>query len=314
MASFDEMREAGEIETIWKNGEFVDWQEATTHVLTHGLHYGTGVFEGARAYDTENGTAIFRWEEHLDRFFASGKPYELEIPYSKAELTEATLELLARQNLKSAYIRPIAYFGYGSLGVSPKGCPVDVAVATWPWGAYLGEAALEDGIDVMVSSWRKHASSQIPTNAKTTGLYVNSLLAGEEARRNGYKEAIVLNKEGQVAEGPGENIFLVRDGELYTPGLSQSILDGITRDTVITLARENGYTVHDQATISRGELHTADELFFTGSAAEVTPIRKVDNVQIADGTRGPITEDIQSAFFDLVERKTDAHDEWFTYL
>jgi len=314
MASFDEMREAGEIETIWKNGEFVDWQEATTHVLTHGLHYGTGVFEGARAYDTEKGTAIFRWEEHLDRLFASGKPYELEIPYSKEELTEATVELLRRQDLQSAYIRPIAYFGYGSLGVSPKGCPVDVAIATWPWGAYLGEDALENGIDVMVSSWRKHSSSQIPTNAKTTGLYVNSLLAGEEARRNGYKEAIVLNKEGQVAEGPGENLFLIRDGELYTPGLSQSILDGITRDTVITLAREKGYTVHDQATISRGELHTADELFFTGSAAEVTPIRKVDNVQIADGTRGPVTEDLQSAFFDLVERKTDAHDEWFTYV
>jgi len=314
MASFDEMREAGEIETIWKNGEFVDWQEATTHVLTHGLHYGTGVFEGARAYDTEKGTAIFRWDEHLDRFFASGKPYEMEIPFSKDELTEATLELLRRQNLQSAYIRPIAYFGYGSLGVSPEGCPTDVAIATWPWGAYLGEDALENGIDVMVSSWRKHSSSQIPTNAKTTGLYVNSLLAGEEARRNGYKEAIVLNKEGQVAEGPGENIFLVRDGELFTPGLSQSILDGITRDTVITLAREKGYTVHDQATISRGELHTADELFFTGSAAEVTPIRKVDNVQIADGTRGPVTEDLQSEFFDLVERKTDAHDEWFTYV
>ena len=314
MASFDEMREAGEIETIWKNGEFVDWQEATTHVLTHGLHYGTGVFEGARAYDTEQGTAIFRWEEHLDRFFASGKPYEMEIPYSRQELTEATLELLRRQDLQSAYIRPIAYFGYGSLGVSPEGCPTDVAIATWPWGAYLGEEALEQGIDVMVSSWRKHSSSQIPTNAKTTGLYVNSLLAGEEARRNGYKEAIVLNKEGQVAEGPGENIFLVRDGELFTPGLSQSILDGITRDTVITLAREKGYTVHDQATISRGELHTADELFFTGSAAEVTPIRKVDNVQIADGTRGPVTEDLQSAFFDLVERKTDTHDEWFTYI
>jgi len=314
MASFDEMRYAGDIETIWQNGEFVDWDEATTHVLTHGLHYGTGVFEGARAYDTENGTAVFRWEEHLDRFYASGKPYEMEVPFSRAELTEATLELLRRQDLQSAYIRPIAFFGYNSLGVSPEGCPTDVAIAAWPWGAYLGEEALKNGIDVMVSSWRKHSSSQIPTNAKTTGLYVNSLLAGEEARRNGYAEAIVLNKEGQVAEGPGENIFLVRDGEIYTPGLSQSILDGITRDTVITLAREEGYTVHDQATISRGELHTADELFFTGSAAEVTPIRQVDNVQIADGNRGPITEDLQSAFFDLVERKTDAHDDWFTYV
>ena len=314
MASFDEMRAAGDIETIWQNGEFVDWDDATIHVLTHGLHYGTGIFEGARAYDTDNGTAVFRWEDHLDRFFASGKPYELEIPYSREELTEATLELLRQQDHDSAYIRPIAYFGYGSLGVSPDDCPVDVAVATWPWGAYLGEEAIEHGIEVMVSSWRKHASSQIPTNAKTTGLYVNSLLAGEEARRNGYAEAIVLNKEGKVAEGPGENLFLVRDGELYTPALSQSILDGITRDSVITLARELGYTVHDQATISRGELNTADELFFTGSAAEVTPIRKVDNVEIGNGDRGPVTEEIQSAFFDLIERKTDAHDDWFTYL
>mgnify|MGYP006272422707 FL=1 len=314
MASFDEMREAGDIETIWQNGEFVDWDEATTHVLTHGLHYGTGIFEGARAYDTENGTAIFRWEEHLDRFYASGKPYEMEIPFSREELTEATLELLRQQDLQSAYIRPIAYFGYNSLGVSPEGCPTDVVIAAWPWGAYLGEEALKNGIDVMVSSWRKHSSSQIPTNAKTTGLYVNSLLAGEEARRNGYAEAIVLNKEGQVAEGPGFFFNDTATTEIYTPALSQSILDGITRDTVITLAREMGYTVHDQATISRGELHTADELFFTGSAAEVTPIRQVDNVQIADGTRGPVTEDLQSAFFDLVERQTDAHDDWFTYV
>ncbi|WP_138007706.1 branched-chain amino acid transaminase [Halalkalirubrum salinum] len=307
---FDEM----DVDTIWQNGEFVDWADATTHVLTHGLHYGTGIFEGARAYDTEQGSAIFRWEEHLDRLFASAKPYEMDIPYTREELTDATLELLRRQDLESAYIRPIAYYGYDSLGVSPRDCPTDVAIACWPWGAYLGEDALENGIEVMVSSWRKHASSQIPTNAKTTGLYVNSLLAGEEARRNGYAEAIVLNKEGQVAEGPGENIFLVRDGEIFTPGLSQSILDGITRDTVITLAEEHGYTVHDQAVISRGELNTADELFFTGSAAEVTPIRKVDNVVIGEGTRGPVTEELQSAFFDLVERRTDAHDEWFTYV
>jgi len=303
-----------DVDTIWQNGEFVDWEDATTHVLTHGLHYGTGVFEGARAYNTEEGTAIFRWEEHLDRLYASGKPYEMEIPFTKEELSEATLELLRRQDLKSAYIRPIAYYGYDSLGVSPRDCPTDVAIACWPWGAYLGEEALENGIKVMVSSWRKHSSSQIPTNAKTTGLYVNSLLAGEEARRNGCAEAIVLNKEGNVAEGPGENIFLVRDGEIFTPGLSQSILDGITRDTVITLAREMGYTVHDQAVISRGELHTADELFFTGSAAEVTPIRQVDNVEIGSGSRGPVTEDLQTAFFDLVERRTDDHDEWFTYV
>ena len=308
--SFDEM----DVDTIWQDGEFVDWDDAQIHVLSHGLHYGTGIFEGVRCYDTEKGPAIFRWDEHLDRFYQSGKPYNMEIPYSREELTEATLELVRRQGLESCYIRPIAFYGYDSLGVSPRDCPVDVAIAAWPWGTYLGEDALERGVDVMVSSWRKHASSQIPTNAKTTGLYVNSLLAGEEARRNGYVEAIVLNKEGQVAEGPGENIFLVRDGEIYTPGLSQSILDGITRQTAITLARERGYTVHDQATISRGELNTADDLFFTGTAAEVTPIRKVDNVVIGDGSRGPVTEDLQQAFFDLVERRTDDHEEWFTYV
>jgi len=303
-----------DVSTIWMDGEFVDWADAQIHVLTHGLHYGTGIFEGVRAYDTENGTALFRWPEHLDRFYASGKPYDMELPFDREELTEATLELLRRNDLDSAYVRPIAFYGYESLGVSPEGCPVRVAIAAWPWGTYLGEEALENGIEVMVSSWRKHASSQIPTNAKTTGLYVNSLLAGEEARRNGYREAIVLNKEGNVAEGPGENLFLVRDGEIYTPGLSESILDGITRDTVVELAEQRGYEVHDTVSISRGELNTADELFFTGSAAEVTPIRQVDNVEIGDGGRGPVTEEIQSAFFELVERRTDDREEWFTYV
>jgi branched-chain amino acid aminotransferase len=307
---FDEM----DVDTIWMDGDFVDWEDAQVHVLTHGLHYGTGIFEVVRCYNTSEGPAIFRWDEHLDRLYASAKPYNMEIPFDREELTEATLELIRRQGLEGCYIRPIAFYGYDSLGVSPRDCPTKVAIAVWPWGTYLGEEALEKGVDVMVSSWRKHASSQIPTNAKTTGLYVNSMLAGEEARRNGFTEAIVLNKEGNVAEGPGENLFLVRDGELYTPGLAEGILDGITRRTVITLAREHGYTVHDEATISRGELHTADELFFTGTAAEVTPIRKVDNVQVDDGTRGPVTEELQTAFFDLVERRTDDHDDWFTYV
>ncbi|PSP39354.1 branched-chain amino acid transaminase [Halobacteriales archaeon QH_7_65_31] len=311
MSAFEAMEDDG---VIWQNGEFVEWQDATTHVLSHGLHYGTGVFEGVRAYDTQQGTALFRWDEHLDRFYESTKPYDMEIEHDPEEITRATLELLDRNELDSAYIRPIAFLGYDSLGVSPGDCPTDVAIAAWEWGAYLGEEALRNGIDVMVSSWRKHASSQIPTNAKTTGLYVNSLLAGEEARRNGYAEAIVLNKEGNVAEGPGENIFMVRDGELFTPGLSESILDGITRDTVITLAEERGYEVHDTVSISRGELHTADELFFTGSAAEVTPIKQVDNVTIGEGTRGPVTEELQTAFFDLVERESDDHDEWFSYV
>lgn len=307
---FDEM----DVETIWMDGEFVDWDDANVHVMTHGLHYGSGVFEGVRCYDTEEGPAIFRWEEHLERLYQSCKPYGLDIEYTPEELTEATKELIEREDLASGYIRPIAFYGYDSLGVSPGDCPTTVAIGVWPWGTYLGDEALENGVKVMVSSWRKHASSQIPTNAKTTGLYVNSMLAGEEARRNGFAEAIVLNKEGNVAEGPGENIFLVRDGEIFTPGLAESILDGITRKSIITMARDMGYTVHDEATISRGELNTADELFFTGSAAEVTPIRQVDNVEIGNGGRGPVTEEIQSRFFDVVERRTDDYEEWFDYI
>jgi len=248
---FDEMREAGDVDTVWMDGEFVDWDDAQVHVLTHGLHYGTGIFEGVRCYDTEDGPAIFRWEEHLDRFYASGKPYNLDIPFDREELTEATKELIRRQELPSCYIRPVAYYGYDMLGLSPETCPEQVAIAVWPWGAYLGEDALEEGVEVTVSSWRKYASSQIPTNAKTTGPYVNSVLANLEAKAGGYGEAIVLNKEGNVAEGPGENLFLVRNGEIFTPGLAESILDGITRQTVIELARDLGYTVHDGATISR---------------------------------------------------------------
>ena len=302
------------VDTIWMDGEFVDFEDANIHVLTHGLHYGTGVFEGVRCYETTDGPAIFRWEEHLERLYDSAKPYDIDIPYDPDELTDATLELIDREGLQSCYIRPIAYYGYGPLGLNPANSPVQVAVAVWPWGAYLGEEALEEGVDVAISSWRKHSSSQIPTNAKTTGAYVNSVLASLEAKGNDYVEAIVLNKEGNVAEGPGENLFLVRDDEIYTPGLAESILDGITRQTAIELARDLGYTVHDGATISRGELYTADELFFTGTAAEVTPIRSVDDNVIGAGTKGPVTDEIQTQFFDLVEGNVDGYDDWFTYV
>jgi branched-chain amino acid aminotransferase len=307
---FDEM----DVDTIWMDGEFVDWEDAQVHVLTHGLHYGTGIFEGVRCYDTEDGPAIFRWDEHLERFYDSGKPYDIEIPFEPEELTEATLELIRRQDLQSCYIRPIAFYGYEELGLNPSNCPVNVAIAVWPWGAYLGEEALEEGVDVAVSSWRKYASSQIPTNAKTTGPYVNSVLASLEATSNGYVEAILLNKDGNVAEGPGENLFLVRDGEIFTSGLAESNLDGITRQTVIDLAEDLGYTVYDQATISRGELYTADELFFSGTAAEVTPIRSVDDNVIGEGTKGPVTDEIQQQFFDLVEGRLGEYDDWFTYV
>ena len=307
---FDEM----DVSEIWMDGEFVDWDDAQVHVLTHGLHYGSGIFEGVRCYDTEKGPAIFRWEDHLDRLYDSAKPYELDIGFEPEELTEATTELIRREGLQSGYIRPLVFYGYESLGVSPGDCPTKTAIAVWPWGAYLGEDALENGIKVKVSSWRKHASSQIPTTAKTTGAYVNSMLATEEAGRHGYREAIVLNKEGKVAEGPGENLFLVRGDDIYTPGLAESNLDGITRRTVIELARDLGYTVHDEATVSRSELYTADELFFSGTAAEVTPIRSVDDNEIGEGTKGPVTDEIQTKFFDILEEAPPEYDDWFTFV
>jgi branched-chain amino acid aminotransferase len=308
--SFEEM----DVDTIWMDGEFVPWDEAQIHVLTHGLHYGTGVFEGVRCYDTAKGPAIFRWDEHLERFYDSAKPYDLEIPFERDELTDATTELIDREGLASCYIRPIAFYGYNMLGLNPSECPERVAIAVWPWGAYLGEEALEEGVDVAVSSWRKYASSQIPTGAKTTGSYVNSVLASLEAKRNDYVEAILLNKEGNVAEGPGENLFLVRDGEIFTPGLAESNLDGITRKTVIELARDLGYTVHDEATVSRSELYTADELFFSGTAAEVTPIRSVDDNRIGAGTKGPVTDEIQSRFFDVLDEAPAEYEDWFTFV
>jgi len=302
------------VDQIWQDGEFVDFEDATVHVLTHGLHYGTGVFEGVRCYDTADGPAIFRWEEHLERLYDSAAIYDLEIPHTREELTAAAVELIDLEGLSSCYIRPIAFYGYGPLGLNPSESPVNVAIAVWPWGAYLGEEALQEGVDVAVSSWRKYASSQIPTNAKTTGTYVNNVLASLEARGNGYTEAIVLNKEGQVAEGPGENLFLVRDGEIYTTGLAESILDGITRRTVIELAEDLGYAVHDGATISRGELYTADELFFTGTAAEVTPISSVDDTEIGAGTKGPVTDEIQTTFFDVLEDPPGEYEDWFHFV
>ncbi len=307
---FDEMP----VEMIWFDGDFVDWDDAQIHVLTHALHYGTAVFEGVRSYDSPRGPAIFRWEDHLDRLYRSAQPYELAIAYDRETLTDATTELIDRQDLEACYIRPLVFYGYDSLGLPPGDCPTRVAIACWPWGSYLGEAAHEDGVEVAVSSWRKYASSQIPTTVKTTGTYVNSFLAGEEARRDGYAEAIVLNKEGNVAEGPGENLFLVRDGQIFTPGIAEGCLAGVTRDAMITIARDLGYPVDDTATISRGELYTADELFFTGTAAEVTPIAKVDNVTVGEGGRGPVTAELQKRFFEVVHRETDAYEDWFTYV
>jgi len=305
----------GTLDTIWLDGEFVDWEDAQTHVLTHALHYGTSVFGGARCYETTDGPALFRWDDHCRRLYESAAVYGMELPYEPDTLTEATVELIRRQDLASCYVRPIAFFGYDRLGVSPTRpteLPVRVAIACWPWDAYLGERALEAGIDVTVSSWRKYDTDRIPATAKTGGPYVNGVLATDEAGRDGYDEAIMLNGRGAVAEGPGENVFLVRDGEVFTPALSAGALAGITRRSVCRLARDLGYPVHENASIGRGELYTADELFFTGTAAEVTPIRTVDGIPVGPGRPGPITTEIQSRFFDVVERRTDDYAEWFT--
>ncbi|MDY6769942.1 MAG: branched-chain amino acid transaminase [Candidatus Nanohaloarchaea archaeon] len=298
-----------DVDTIWMDGDQVAWEDAQVHVLTHALHYGSAVFEGIRAYDTGDGTAVFRLDAHLDRFFDSAGPYGIDIPYTRDEIEQAIYDLIQDNELDSCYIRPIAFYGYEELGVNPSNCPVRVAIAVWPWGAYLGEDAIENGVAVQVSSWRKYRADMIPTNAKTSGAYVNSMLATTEADRRGFEESIVLDADGYVAEGPGENLFLVRDGQLITPDLSSSILEGVTRKSVITIAEDLGYEVVERR-VGRGELYTADELFFTGTAAEVTPIRQVEHVAVGEGTKGPVTDDIQAAFFDTVEGKKPEYSDW----
>ena len=302
-----------DVEKIWMDGELVDWEDAQVHVLTHALHYGSGVFEGVRCYDTVDGPAVFRHRDHYERLADSAKTLDIEMQYTVDELVEATRDLIRENGLESCYIRPIVFYGYNKLGLNPEGCPVKTAIAVWPWGAYLGEDAIENGVEVTVSSWRKHHSSQIPTTAKMTGPYVNSIMASLEAKSNGYTEAIVLDKEGSVAEGPGENIFMINDGDIYTPPVDSSILDGITRQCVIEIARDLGYEVVEKR-ISRGELYTADELFFTGTAAEVTPIKSVDDRPVRDDGRGPVTKEIQQTFFETIEGKRDEYTGWLDYL
>lgn len=291
---------------IWKDGEFVDWDEAQTHVLSHALHYGTGLFEGCRLYDTSKGSAIFRFDGHIDRLFQTADIHLMEIPYSKKEIKEATIELIERQEMKEAYVRPIVYRGYDKIGLNPTDCQVEVAIAAVPSSSYL----TDEGLDTFVSSWRRFNSNTSPTQAKTTGMYVNSALANQEAVRNGYDEAIFLNQNGSVSEGPGENLFVVNDGELYTVGPAGSVLDGITKRTVIQLAEEDGITVHDRATIDRSELYTSDELFFTGTAAEIKPIRTVDDRVVTDDTPGPITERVKTMYENTVQDAS--RDDWFT--
>ena len=299
-----------ETEKIWMNGEFIDWADARIHVGTHGLHYGTGVFEGIRCYETPKGPAVFRLTEHLKRLHNSAKLLHLEVPFSVEELREASFELIAINGLPECYLRPIAFAGYGELGVSTRGNPMDVVIMSWPWGAYLGEEGLKKGIRCKVSSWKRVGANTIPHASKATGIYLNSVLAVNEANRAGYDEAILLTDDGFVADGSGENVFVVRDGGITTPPLSTSILPGITRDTVIQIAQDLGYSVEERNLI-RSDLYLADEVFMCGTAAEVTPVREVDDQRIA--APGPVTLEVQTAYLDTVRGRTERWANWLEY-
>jgi branched-chain amino acid aminotransferase len=298
-----------ETDKIWMNGEFVDWNDARIHVGTHGLHYGSGVFEGIRAYETDKGTAVFRLTDHLKRLENSARLLHMDLGYSVDELRRVCHELIAINGLPECYLRPIAYFGYGELGVSALGNPVDLVIMSWPWGAYLGEDSLKNGVSGKISSWERIGPNVIPHTAKATGIYLNSMLATMEVRRAGYDEAILLTSDGYIADGPGENVFLVRDGTLYTPDLSTSILPGITRDTIIQIAQDLGYTVVEKLLI-RSDLYLADEAFMCGTAAEVTPLRSVDDIEIGVG---PITLQIQAAYLDTACGRSERWAQWLDY-
>ncbi|MDX6453374.1 MAG: branched-chain amino acid aminotransferase [Gaiellaceae bacterium] len=299
-----------ETEKIWMNGELVDWADAKVHVGVHGLHYGSGVFEGIRCYDTPKGPAVFRLVEHMQRLHNSARLLHMQIPYSVDELKDATNELLGANGLDECYIRPIAFYGYGQLGVAARGNPVETVVMSWPWGSYLGDDGLTNGIRAKISSWQRIPPNVVPHVAKATGVYLNSLLAVTEANNAGYDEAILLTPEGTVADGSGENIFVVRDGVIYTPDLASGILPGITRDTVTQIAQDLGHTVLEKALI-RSDLYLADEVFMTGTAAEVTPLRSIDDHEIGVGE---ITLAIQRAYLDTVRGKSERWSQWLDHV
>ena len=298
---------------IWMNGALVDWADARIHIASHVIHYGSGVFEGARCYATTRGSGCFRLDAHMRRLYDSCKVYRMEPNIAPGPLTEAVLETIRANEFKACYIRPIVYRGYHTLGVNPLPCPVDIAILTWEWGAYLGQDALEKGVDVQVSSWSRSAPNTFPSLAKSSANYANSQLIKMEAIIQGYSEGIALDTTGCLSEGSGQNLFLVRDGVVYTPPLSASILPGITRDSVITLARDLGFQVREEV-LPREMLYIVDEAFFVGTAVEITPIRSVDKVVVGSGKRGPITEALQTAFFDLVSGKAPDRHGWLTYV
>ena len=297
---------------IWYDGKMVPWRDATTHVLTHTLHYGMGVFEGVRAYKTDQGTAIFRLKEHTDRLFRSAHILGMKMPYDKKTIADAQLAAVRDNKLESGYLRPMAFFGSEAMGISAKTLSTHVIVAAWTWGTYLGQEALEKGIRVKTSSFARHHVNITMCKAKANGNYMNSILAHQEAATDGYDEALLLDVDGFVAEGSGENVFMIRNGKLYTPDLT-SALEGITRDTIITFANEIGLPVIEKR-ITRDEVYSADEAFFTGTAAEVTPIRELDNRAIGEGKRGPLTTQLQTMFFDCVKGRDNKHKDWLTYI
>ncbi len=292
---------------IWMSGELVDWADAKVHIGVHGLHYGTGVFEGIRCYETADGPAVFRLTDHLSRLHNSARLIEMKIPWSPEELQAACNELIGANGLPECYLRPVAFYGYGELGVRPRNCPVEVSIISWPWGTYLGEGALENGIRAKISTWERIGPNVIPHVSKATGIYLNSLLAVQEVAAAGYDEAILLTREGYVADGSGENIFVVKNGQIATPDLSASILPGITRDSIIQIAQDLGYPVAEKNLI-RSDLYLADEVFMCGTAAEVTPLRSVDDYEL--GEPGPVTRAIQSAYLDTVRGKREQWSHW----
>jgi branched-chain amino acid aminotransferase len=300
-----------EVRWIWMNGRLVDFEKAHVHVLTHALQYGSGVFEGIRAYDGPRGAAVFRLDAHVRRLYNSAKIYRMEIPLAREEFAEAVLETIRGNELGACYIRPLVYRGFGPMGVNPLPSPVDIAIAAWPWGSYLGDEAIEQGVDACVSSWRRAAPSTFPMTAKATGNYLNAQLIKMEALANGYVEGIGLDVNGHVSEGSGENLFLVRGGVLITPDLASSLLSGITRDAVLILAKELGIEIREQL-VPRGFLYTSDELFFTGTAAEITPIRSVDRIPVGDGRPGEITKRLIAEFRRVIGGETPDRHGWLT--
>ncbi|HEX6843784.1 MAG TPA: branched-chain amino acid transaminase [Actinomycetota bacterium] len=302
-----------QVDKIWMDGELVDWAEAKIHVLSHALHYGSGVFEGIRAYSTDRGPAVWHLGAHLDRLHNSAAIFHMELPYSKDELIQATKDTIRANGLDACYVRPIAFRGYGEMGVNPLNAPVNVSIAVWPWGAYLGEDALEQGVRVKVSSWKRADQNTLPSAAKASGGYLVSILAKVESLKAGYDEAVLLNHEGYIAEGSGENIFVVKDGVLSTPPTSVAALGGITRSSVVAIARDLGYEVVERNLV-RSDLYLADEVFFSGTAAELTPIREVDDRRVGAGQRGPITKELQQAFFAATKGDDPRYADWLTYV